>query len=415
VATDVVQRTSSSSNHGEWVMSFRLVESGWDTELRVALEADCSLVRIICPFMKEKAATRLLHNLKPQALQVITRFSTFDFCEGVSDLAALQRFLDAGAQIRGVQNVHAKVYLIGAKRAIVTSANLTDSALFHNHEFGIIVEDDPIVRLCHQYFERMWKEAEPDLTAAKLEMMTNNVIRHSPNGPNVQMRPKPSDFGAKVRFPGNPLEIQKGSPIDAPDAFVKFLGEGNNRASRTKLIIDEVKDSGCHRACTYPTGKRPRQAQDGAIMYMGRLVKDRNDILIFGRAVAKTHRPGLDDATKKDKITCWWMKPWSHFVRVYSPQFLGGTLQNGISLKLLMDKLGVNSFASTQRNAVNGSGNLDPRKAYLQKPEVPLSEQGRKWLHAKLEAAFRVHGMLPAKEIAALDWPPIAPPMVEKA
>ena len=30
-----------------------------------------------------------------------------------------------GAQIRGVRHLHAKLYLLGASRAIVTSANLT--------------------------------------------------------------------------------------------------------------------------------------------------------------------------------------------------------------------------------------------------------------------------------------------------
>ena len=44
--------------------------------------------------------------------------------------------LDAGASIRGIQNLHAKLYLFGTSRAIITSANLTEAALTRNQEFG---------------------------------------------------------------------------------------------------------------------------------------------------------------------------------------------------------------------------------------------------------------------------------------
>jgi hypothetical protein len=65
---------------------------------------------------------------------------------------------------------------------------------------------------------------------------------------------------------------------------VKFFGRGDNRADRSMQILEEVRRSGSHWACTYPKGKRPRMVRDGATMFMGRLVKDPNDILIFGRA-----------------------------------------------------------------------------------------------------------------------------------
>ena len=47
-------------------MHFRLVDSGWDQILDEALSADRSRVRIICPFIKEKAAKRLLHYGRPK-------------------------------------------------------------------------------------------------------------------------------------------------------------------------------------------------------------------------------------------------------------------------------------------------------------------------------------------------------------
>jgi phosphatidylserine/phosphatidylglycerophosphate/cardiolipin synthase-like enzyme len=70
-------------------------------------------------------------------LQAITWFNLADFAKGVSDIDALRMLLDAGASVRGIRNLHAKVYLFGVSRAIITSANLTAAALDRNHERAV--------------------------------------------------------------------------------------------------------------------------------------------------------------------------------------------------------------------------------------------------------------------------------------
>ena len=98
-------------------MTLRLVDSAWSTELTQALRADTSELRIVCPYIKTGALDRLLA-LKPKVIQVITRFNLADFAEGVSDIAALLKVLVAGGQVRGIKNLHAKLYLFGGSRAI---------------------------------------------------------------------------------------------------------------------------------------------------------------------------------------------------------------------------------------------------------------------------------------------------------
>ena len=120
---------------------FRLVETDWGHVLDRAVATDCSELRIVCPFIKERTVRRLLAGGRPKSIQVITRFNLLDFAEGVSDTAALRLLLDKGAQIRGVRGLHAKLYLIG-RQAIVTSANLTQAALSRNHEFGFVTIPD---------------------------------------------------------------------------------------------------------------------------------------------------------------------------------------------------------------------------------------------------------------------------------
>jgi hypothetical protein len=310
--------------------------------------------------------------------------------------------LNHGAQIRGVRNLHAKLYLFGP-RAVVTSANLTETALLRNHEFGFVAEDPGIVAQCNGYFDKLWTQAGPDLTAAKLSDWQRKVTTYLSSGARAPM-PGLGDEGidAGVTPDAVVLPAWVGS---AEQAFVKFFGESDNRAARSMPVFEEVGRSGSHWACTYPKGKRPRQVRDGAVMFMGRLVKDPNDILIYGRAIGLRHVDQRDNASAADIQRRSWKQQWPHYVRVHHADFVAGPLSNGVSLFGLIDALKANASAPTQRNALKGVGNTDPRKAYMQQAALELSAQGCAWLNDRLEVAFRKHGKLPAADLEKLDWP----------
>jgi hypothetical protein len=386
---------------------FQLVDTGWTKVLDDALLLGHARLRIVCPFIKKGVAERLLRRGKSKDIQVITRFNLSDFYDGVSDTAALRLLLEKGAQVRGVRNLHAKLYLFGDTRVIVTSANLTDAALQRNQEFGFMAENTKIIGGCVNYFEDLWERAGKNLTFEQLIMWENKLSEHLARGTKPHRKNDLGDKGTDVSNPPPPINMP--AWVDgAPQAFVKFFGISSDRAFHSMSILKEVDRSGCHWACTYPKGKRPRQVQDGAVMYMGRLVKEPNDILIYGRAIALKHVEGRDDATSDDINLRAWKKDWPHYIRVHHPEFLAGILGNGISLNDLMFELQANAFTSTQNNAISRIGNTDPRKAYMQQPAVQLSSQGTDWLNTKLEEVFTKHGRLLPDELAQLDWPQIA-------
>lgn len=385
-------------------MNFRLIDSGWDKELNDALKTNHTRVRIVCPFIKKRGAERFFKHGKPKAIQVITRFNLRDFADGVSDASALRLLLKSGAQIRGVRNLHAKLYLFGESRVIVTSANLTDAALLRNHEFGFVAENAGIVDRCHKYFDDLWARAGQDLRVAKLVDWERRVTKYLAGGAGPAVATGLGDEGADVGIPPGPVALPSWVG-DAEQSFVKFFGEGDNRADRSMEIFEEVRRSGSHWACTYPKGKRPRKVQDGAVMFMGRFVREPNDILIYGRAVGMRHKSGHDDATAKDIRVRNWKAKWPHYVRVHDAEFVRGSLANGVSLNELMDVLKEDAFASTQRHARKGVGNTDPRRAYMQQPAVELSPQGMACLNERLERAYAKHGRLARATLEQLDWP----------
>src|SRR6266511_2247255 len=214
-------------------MSFRLVDSGWEFELDKALADDHSSVRIICPFIKRVAAERLLARGVPETLQVITRFNLGQLSERVSDTSALRFLLENGAEIRGIQRLHTKLYLLGAARVIVTSANLTEAALLRNHEFGFIAEDADIVGACRSYFERLWELSAPDLSDERLTDWEGQIDEYLASGAPPATATSLGDEGVDVRFdPDAPPEGLPTPPWvdEATQAFVKFFGKGDNRA-----------------------------------------------------------------------------------------------------------------------------------------------------------------------------------------
>jgi hypothetical protein len=389
-------------------MSFRLVDTGWAQVLADAVASDHSSVRLVCPFIKKGAVERLLAGGTPDSLQVITRFNLDDFARGVSDLEALRLLLASGAAIRGVKHLHAKLYLFG-KRAVVTSANLTEAALTRNHEFGFVAEDGEIFIRCRKYFDDLWAKAGADLTSTRLAQWEQTVTAYLAKGACPAQPSGLGDEGTNAGVAAEPLEFP---PVvdESQQAFVKFFGESADRVARSLSILDEVRGSGSHWACAYPKGKRPRRVENGAIMFMARLVKDPADILIYGRAIGMQHVEGRDDASAADIALRPWKTIWPHYVRVHHAEFVAGTLANGVSLNALMDALKSDAFLPTQRNAAKGEGNTDPRRAYLQQAAVELTPQALAWVNERLQRAFNQYGTLPAADLATLDWPTVMVP-----
>ena len=306
--------------------------------------------------------------------------------------------------MRGIKNLHSKVYLFGAAHALVTSANLTDKALSRNHEFGVVSEDQEFIRTCQIYFDRLWRIGKIDLTAAQIENWDESVTKYRAKGAGPNPPAGLGDFGADAGIVNSPTLHLPTAIADASRAFVKFLGEGHRRSPLSRETLEEVDRAGCRWAVAYPASKRPRRVKDGDIIYIGRLIENPNDIRVFGRAIGMRHVPGRDDATPKDIARRDWKEDWPRYVRVHHAEFVAGKMANGVSLNELMNVLGKTRMP-TARNAALGAGNIDPRKAYRQQAAVQLTADGKSWLDDRLQDAFQTYGTIPQDALDKLDWP----------
>jgi phosphatidylserine/phosphatidylglycerophosphate/cardiolipin synthase-like enzyme len=134
----------------------RLIDTDWESELCEGLSVCGGTWRLACPFINRSVIERLLNGITLDTLQVVTRFNLADFASGVSDIDALRAIIGVGGHVRGRQRLHSKVFVLGAQRAAVTSANLTDAALSTNVEFGCVSDDLDFVRACDRYVQLLW-------------------------------------------------------------------------------------------------------------------------------------------------------------------------------------------------------------------------------------------------------------------
>ena len=311
-------------------MSFRLLHENWGGEFDRALRVDRSELRIVCPFIQAGALDRLLA-LRPERSRVITRFNLNDFAAHVSDIRVLPTLLKQDALVRGIRHLHAKFYVFGQSAAIVTSANLTRAGLDSNHEFGVVIKDREAIASCRRYFDDLWSQGRRDLRHEDVVAWTAELSRHLAAGAQPHASGALPDYGADGRLvepPRTNIPALFADAAAAGQAFVKFHGRGDNRASLSTTTLQDIEGAGCHRVLAYR--RRPRIVKEGDLMFVARLTGEPDGSRIFGRAIAMEHQPTRDDATPFDIERRSWMGQWSHFVRVHHAEFVQGTLANGM-------------------------------------------------------------------------------------
>jgi len=380
-------------------MTFRIVDKNWHEIFEDLSGLAQKRALIISPFLGEKALKDLLGD-KPEEVKVITRFNLNELLLRVSDVKALEYLLQIGAEVKGVRNLHSKVYILGTSKAIVTSANLTRAGLYRNTECGVESQDSDFVKAAEAYFGSLWSKTGSILSTSKL-VEWKRLISKAKRSDAGFNKGSLGDFGADLGFDEDYKAIQDNPPvgIQPKQWFVKLFGTSRDRESNETLVIDEVIGSDSHRVLSYPTNKRPRSVMEGDLMFIGRMLKNPDDIMIYGRVRGLKHDPRIDNATPEDIKLRKWKKEWSRYIRVYQTEFVNGTLGDCISLYKLMDELGPNIFVTTQSNAKRGKGNINPKHAYRSQAAVRLTQKAARILNDRLDEVFSNMGQLSQKEL----------------
>ena len=146
------------------------------------LVSNCNNEMILCaPYIKNETVNEILNKKKSSSkLTVITSSNISNFIQRSSDLSAIRKLLDNKATVLNYQDLHAKIYLFDKLKALITSANLTYYGMYHNYEYGVLIDnnDEIMDQIETDFLEMFESKLYGEFDDAKLddiEKTINNV------------------------------------------------------------------------------------------------------------------------------------------------------------------------------------------------------------------------------------------------
>jgi len=335
-------------------------------------------LRVVSPFVKEQVIRKMQGQFDFNNFELITRFNLRDFASNVSSIDGLKFSVESGATVFGIKELHSKIYLFDKRAAIITSANLTSGGLVNNYECGIYITDTPTIQNLHNYFNDLKNLAGQKLSVPQCENWKQQI-----SGVEIINTQIPSlpDYGSSA--------IKIDSSVNY---YIKFFGTAKNRVPLTFTAKEEIDRALCHYACGFSTNKKPRQIQDGDIIYMARMTYEPWDYAIFGKAIATKFVDGRDEATKPEIQERPWKANWPIYLRVTNPVFIDGTMADCVLLYDLIKALDYESFPSTKFRYESGERNINPYKSLSQQAYVKLTPSAVEWLEPKFQEALTRKG-----------------------
>lgn len=116
---------------------------------------------------------------------VITSSNISNFLCGSLDVSAIKKLIKAGVIVKNYQNLHAKIYIFDRKKALVTSANLTNNALYHNFEYGVLINDKIITEKIYDDYVEMINDDECRAFSISLLDRLEKIKKKTNKKPNV--------------------------------------------------------------------------------------------------------------------------------------------------------------------------------------------------------------------------------------
>ena len=144
----------------------QLLNGPWRHELAAVASSARESVVVAAPFIKDEEAAWFCDQLHHDTeVTTLANINTEAVSASALDLSALRRLADASASARlvALPSLHAKVFVADETMAIVTSGNLTHSALDRNMEYGVLLQEPELVRAVRRdmiAFERLGSEVD---------------------------------------------------------------------------------------------------------------------------------------------------------------------------------------------------------------------------------------------------------------
>lgn len=217
----------------------RLVFTPTEDWLREGLVACHSQLIVSSPYVTGILPV-LLNELHPETKKlVVTRTDLRDFAMGASDISAVCSLARQGVDVRSLARLHAKVYVIDRRQALVTSANATESGLRRNLECGLAVDDPAVAVSLAEAVEAGFGAEQAPLpwTALELEALRDAVTVVKENLPRLP--PSQVVHPETIRVPISD-QSARSQLVDSVSGWTSLVLEGVLSLGHDVFSLDEL-------------------------------------------------------------------------------------------------------------------------------------------------------------------------------
>ena len=113
-------------------------------------------INLCAPYIKSNVISDIFSNIRTDiSVNMITKVNLRDFHNKASDLDSLKLTVFHGGHVYNCSNLHAKLYIFDASLCFITSANLTQSGLSRNAEYGILTDNKDVVSSSINFYDNI--------------------------------------------------------------------------------------------------------------------------------------------------------------------------------------------------------------------------------------------------------------------
>lgn len=210
------------------------------------LVAQASTSLLICsPFVGRGPCERIALILRKKGVAdirilLLTSLSRDNMLSAATDVGALAQLCEVlpGTEVRSLPSLHAKVYIADERRAVVTSANLTDAGMRRNLEYGVYISQRALVEQVVADL-RQYASLGSSVNLAQLRHFQNIVAELRELKAQLEKRVTAKlrkEFDRKLRAVEEQLLVARGEGLSPHAAFadtVLYLLEKGSMDTKT--------------------------------------------------------------------------------------------------------------------------------------------------------------------------------------
>jgi len=167
----------------------KILTTPWKDDFLELVSRSKKSIKITSPFVKSNICDELINAKSSTSnIELITSFKLMNIYSGSLDIPAIETIINNKGTVKNFPKLHSKVYLFDDIKAIITSGNLTYGGMLRNFEYGIYLDEKPIVKTIVDDFNLLSKNEntgivkQTDLETVKsiLEKIPKSVSQKLP-------------------------------------------------------------------------------------------------------------------------------------------------------------------------------------------------------------------------------------------